>query len=246
MQIIISDSSCLIDLRKAELLKAFLLLPYEIVIPNTLFEEELLRFSEQEKKSLLEDGLKVLDLPGTGVRRAIKLEADFVTSLVVADVYGMAHHNVLRNIDNICKQLIDLKSEIKIDFSEYKDGTGKSNRMAILTEEQFLVAMPYIGGQKSLKGQILLVQEFKRLREAEANKNRHIDAIRSLLLLDAPATWEKLYPDSFFIALMNLHGHEFNGNRSTPSYCSAIIRRWIYEIVLPVELLHETNSFNII
>ena len=165
-----------------------------------------------------------------------------VTSLVVADVYGMAHHNVLRNIDNICKQLIDLKSEIKIDFSEYKDGTGKSNRMAILTEEQFLVAMPYIGGQKSLKGQILLLQEFKRLREAEANKNRHIDAIRSLLLLDAPATWEKLYPDSFFIALMNLHGHEFNGNRSTPSYCSAIIRRWIYEIVLPVELLHETNS----
>lgn len=69
-----------------------------------------------------------------------------VTSLVVADVYGMAHHNVLRNIDNICKQLIDLKSEIKIDFSEYKDGTGKSNRMAILTEEQFLVAMPYIEG----------------------------------------------------------------------------------------------------
>lgn len=89
MQIIISDSSCLIDLRKTALLKAFLMLPYEIVIPNTLFEEELLRFSEQEKKALLDNGLKVLDLPGEGVRRAIKLEADFPV-LSIHDCFAFA------------------------------------------------------------------------------------------------------------------------------------------------------------
>jgi len=165
-----------------------------------------------------------------------------VTSLVVAESYKMPHHNVLRNIDKISKQLIDLQPKIKIEFSKYKDETGKNNRIAILTEEQFLIVMPYIGGNKSLEGQIKLVQEFKRLREQESYKNRHIDAIRNLLLLDAPSTWEKLYPDSFFIALMNLHGHEFNGNKSTPSYCANIIRRWVYEVVLPVELLHETNT----
>jgi len=44
MRIVVSDSSCLIDLKKASLLGVFLSLPYEILIPNTLFEDELLKF----------------------------------------------------------------------------------------------------------------------------------------------------------------------------------------------------------
>lgn len=39
MRIISSDSSCLIDLRKASLLGVFLRLPFEILIPNSLFED---------------------------------------------------------------------------------------------------------------------------------------------------------------------------------------------------------------
>jgi uncharacterized protein YacL len=89
MRIIISDSSCLIDLRKASLLTAFLGLPYEIIIPNTLFEEELLKFSQQEKKALLDNGLKVLELPGEGVLRAAKLEADF-PALSIHDCFAFA------------------------------------------------------------------------------------------------------------------------------------------------------------
>ena len=69
MRIIVSDSSCLIDLRKASLLAAFLRLPYEILIPNTLFEEELLRFTAEEK-ALLRGGMHVIDLPGESVLRA--------------------------------------------------------------------------------------------------------------------------------------------------------------------------------
>ena len=69
MRIIVSDSSCLIDLRKASLLAAFLRLPYEILIPNTLFEEELLRFTAEEK-TLLRGGMHVIDLPGESVLRA--------------------------------------------------------------------------------------------------------------------------------------------------------------------------------
>ena len=42
LRVVISDSSCLIDLRKASLLPAFLRLPYELLIPNALFEDELL------------------------------------------------------------------------------------------------------------------------------------------------------------------------------------------------------------
>jgi predicted nucleic acid-binding protein len=89
MRIIISDSSCLIDLRKAALLTALLNLPYEIVIPNTLFEEELIKFSEREKKALLDNGLKVLDLPSNDVRRAIQLEADY-PALSIHDCFAFA------------------------------------------------------------------------------------------------------------------------------------------------------------
>lgn len=64
MRIVISDSSCLIDLRKVSLLDVFLRLPYEFLIPNTLFEEELLKFTAAQKKALLRAGLKVIDLPG--------------------------------------------------------------------------------------------------------------------------------------------------------------------------------------
>lgn len=49
---------------------AFLRLPYEILIPNTLFEEELLKFSEAQKRAMLKGGLKVIDLPGERVLRA--------------------------------------------------------------------------------------------------------------------------------------------------------------------------------
>jgi hypothetical protein len=70
MRIIVSDTSCLIDLRKASVLVVFLQLPFEILIPNTLFEDELLSFTEAEKKTLLNGGLKVIDLPGAQVSRA--------------------------------------------------------------------------------------------------------------------------------------------------------------------------------
>jgi hypothetical protein len=89
MRIIVSDSSCLIDLRKASLLEGFLKLPYEIVIPNTLFEEELLKFSETEKRMLLDGGMKVIDLPGKGVLRAQAMASGF-PSLSLHDCFAFA------------------------------------------------------------------------------------------------------------------------------------------------------------
>ena len=70
MRIVVSDSSCLIDLRKVSMLDLLLRLPYEFLIPNTLFEEELLKFTPAQKKALIRGGLKVVDLPGERVLRA--------------------------------------------------------------------------------------------------------------------------------------------------------------------------------
>lgn len=60
----------MIDLRKAALLDAIGGLPYEVVIPDTLFEEELLKFTVAEKSLLLRIGLEKVELPGEGVQRA--------------------------------------------------------------------------------------------------------------------------------------------------------------------------------
>jgi predicted nucleic acid-binding protein len=70
MRIVVSDSNCIIDLRKVSLLDIFLKLPYEILIPNLLFEEELLKFTEAQKRALIKSGLKVIDMPGECVLRA--------------------------------------------------------------------------------------------------------------------------------------------------------------------------------
>lgn len=70
MRIIVSDTSCMIDLRKAALLEAVLRLPYAFVMPNTLFEDEWLCLTAPEKKTLRDGGLEVRDLPGPSVTRA--------------------------------------------------------------------------------------------------------------------------------------------------------------------------------
>jgi hypothetical protein len=70
MRIVVSDSSCLIDLRKVSLLDALLRLPCEFLIPDTLFQDELLKFPPAQKKALIRGGLKVVDLPGERVLRA--------------------------------------------------------------------------------------------------------------------------------------------------------------------------------
>ena len=83
MRIIVSDSSCLIDLRKASLLEAFLRLPFEILIPNTLFEDELLKFTPEQKQVMIDGGMKVVDIPGARVIRA--------RDLMIANPYLSLH-----------------------------------------------------------------------------------------------------------------------------------------------------------
>ena len=65
MRIIVSDNSCLIDLRKVSLLGAFVRLPYEI---SAELRPELCRYRM--------GGLKVMDVPGESVFRAQQVISD--------------------------------------------------------------------------------------------------------------------------------------------------------------------------
>lgn len=160
-----------------------------------------------------------------------------VSSLVIADVCKRAHKSVLASLDKF-----NGRHGIVPSFEINELANGRKDRVYLLTERQFLIAMPFIGGVNSENGQVLLVDEFIRLRSLENSKIRQLDAIRQLLLLDAPDSWVKLYPDSFYIAIMGLYGHEFDKARNKPFYCAQITRRWVYDIVLPNELQAEIDT----
>ena len=165
-----------------------------------------------------------------------------VSSLVIAELFDRRHDSVLRSIDTVNSQLSEIKGEHIIAFSKGKGIDGISNtRTAFLNERQFLMVMPFIGGKKSLEGQIKLVDEFMRLRKELDSKTSQVDVIRKLLLLDAPTEWVKLYPDSFYQAIMAIYGHDFDKTKNKPLYCAQITRRWIYDIILPEELQNEID-----
>ena len=72
MPIVVSDTSCMIDLRKAGLLDSLLQLPHSFVMPDALFEDEWLCLTQNEKQTLRDLGLDVRSLPGQLVERAAR------------------------------------------------------------------------------------------------------------------------------------------------------------------------------
>jgi rRNA-processing protein FCF1 len=77
MRLIVNDTSCLIDLRKAGLLEATLLLPYTFQIALPLVHSELLGFSQAEFEDLKARGLIVVDLPPERVGRALAFRSQY-------------------------------------------------------------------------------------------------------------------------------------------------------------------------
>lgn len=65
--VVVNDASCLIDLRKGQLLHVLLQLPYRFIVPLPIREEELLDFTPQEWRMLEDGGLTTYDLPGEEV-----------------------------------------------------------------------------------------------------------------------------------------------------------------------------------
>lgn len=72
MLVIVSDSSVLIDLAKARLIESALALPYEFVVPDVMFADELLDLGSYTRDDLLEVGLKVGGLDSHGVAVAFR------------------------------------------------------------------------------------------------------------------------------------------------------------------------------
>ncbi len=74
--IIVNDASCLIDLRKGQLLHAMLSLAYRFVVPYPVRMSELLDFTPQEWRVLDDGGLVTFDLPPEAIDHALEIKGD--------------------------------------------------------------------------------------------------------------------------------------------------------------------------
>lgn len=77
IQVIVSDTSCLIDLRKGGLLTTALTLPFQFVVPLPLVAAELHDFTPADWVDLQSRGLRVIDLDPVQVEQAFALKAQF-------------------------------------------------------------------------------------------------------------------------------------------------------------------------
>lgn len=58
------------------MLEAFSRLPYEILIPDILFEQEFVKFSKADRDILTKNGVRIVELLEFGVEQAIRIQAE--------------------------------------------------------------------------------------------------------------------------------------------------------------------------
>ena len=86
------------------------------------------------------------------------------TSLVISELFGRPHGNVLKSLDKLM-----VRGRVKFDESSYQNKQNKTQKMYVLDKRSFLISMPFIGGNKSEEGQVKLVDGFIRI-ETELNR----------------------------------------------------------------------------
>ena len=87
----------------------------------------------------------------------------WLSTLVITDIFGKVHKNVLEKIDNILKKPDDF-TERNFRISEYKDKSGKTNKQYLLNNKSFaLVAMGFTGA-KALNFKKQYINAFEDMR----------------------------------------------------------------------------------
>jgi rRNA-processing protein FCF1 len=89
MSVIIIDTSALIDLAKAGIIEEALSLPHEFLIPDVIFEDELISLGKYDKGRLLKTGLRIASLESEGVELVGKLQSAY-KPLTIYDCFALA------------------------------------------------------------------------------------------------------------------------------------------------------------
>lgn len=107
--VVVNDASCLIDLKKGELLHVLLRLPYRFIVPLPIREEELLDFTAQEWRMLEDSGLVTYDLPSEEVSQVFALKREH-SRLSANDCFALVattcqENGILLTGDNLLRKV---------------------------------------------------------------------------------------------------------------------------------------------
>jgi Rha family phage regulatory protein len=97
-------------------------------------------------------------------------------SIVISEQFGRDHKNVLASI----RKLVDNGTIGRLDCkpTSYTDKSNRNQKMYELTERGFLIAMPFIGGNKAEQGQIRLVDAFLETHQRPSLPQNFAQALR--------------------------------------------------------------------
>ena len=89
MNVLVSDSSILIEFSKHDLLDKMFALEFQFVVPDLLFHEELIDLGAYSRQDLIDLGMKVESLDADGVEMAIAYQSRR-TALSLVDAFALA------------------------------------------------------------------------------------------------------------------------------------------------------------
>jgi len=88
-----------------------------------------------------------------------------------------------------------------------------------------------------------VIRAYDQLVNNSAQYDIALDKWRKVMLLEKPSEWQLLYTEDFYKPVMRLFGWDFSGNKGgLPAVIGHVTRRWIYEVVVPAEILAEIDD----
>ena len=114
MRVIVSDSSIIIDLAKGELIEPALALPFEFVIPDALFENELINLGRYRRDDLPDLGLNIQELSPDELSRAIGYRSHY-RALTTEDCFALTIAKATQDAMLVLRQPACPVSVIQVD-----------------------------------------------------------------------------------------------------------------------------------
>lgn len=113
-KIVVSDSSVLMDLAKAELIEPTLALPFEFMIPDVMLAKELLDLGRYKPRDLVRLGFRIGSLEGAETLQATAYFRQHRTQLSLNDCFAWrlaeVHRAILMTGDSDLRKLADRAS----------------------------------------------------------------------------------------------------------------------------------------
>ena len=92
-----------------------------------------------------------------------KKEVNVVSSLDIAETFEKRHSDVLRSIESLeCSKSF---AERNFALSDYKDTTGKSNKMYYITRDGFTLLVMGYTGEKAMKFKEAYINQFNQMEK---------------------------------------------------------------------------------